>query len=65
MCVRFFIYILLNTVRVYVTFTTDSKSIEWGNLSLFLFVSLVPKEAKAYSAQSLSMYVYEKEKVFL
>lgn len=54
----FFIYILLNTVKVHFTFTTDSKNIEWGNLSLLLFISLVSKEAKAYSARSLSLCMY-------
>lgn len=48
----FLIYSLLNILRVHFTVTTDSKNIEWGNLSGFLLISLISKEAKVYSAES-------------
>lgn len=58
----FFTYVLLNTVRVHITFITNSKHVEQGNLSLLLFISLDSNEAGVYSAQSLRLCMYMRKK---
>jgi len=62
----FFTYVLLNTERVQMTFITNSKYNEKGNISLLLLISLDYKkfiQEYIQEAQSLKLCMHEKEKV--